>query len=431
MQNMAAFAELFGERLHNKEGTVSTADALAGKSAVFVYFSAHWCPPCRGFTPKLSDFYKKHSGDKGFEIVFVSSDKSTEQFNEYYGEMPWLALPHDKSDIKASLNKRYKVQGIPSLIVLGPHGQVITKDGRSKVMDNFDECQGFPWAPRKLSEVLGDTFRRQDGSTVGKESIEGKTLGLYFSAHWCPPCRRFTPKLKEFYAAYTAKDPTFEVIFISSDRDEPGMMDYFKNDHGDYLALPYSKRAEKAEISSMFGVEGIPTFIVVGPDGKTLSSNGRSKVMAGAEAVLKQGWGAPAVGDLAEGPEAGGTTINECPTIVVMCEGAEASTQQAIVAAMTPLAERYIEEGKRADVDPKYIFLIAKGGGPMDQLRRLTEKSAGEEIKKRGRQPTVLLFDIPDQGSLYFSAADEITTSSIEAFIQAKEEGSVKRRRLG
>ena len=28
---------------------------------------------------------------------------------------------------------------------------------------------------------------------------ENCVIGLYFSAHWCPPCRNFTPKLSKFY----------------------------------------------------------------------------------------------------------------------------------------------------------------------------------------------------------------------------------------
>ena len=37
---------------------VAAADALAGKQIVCFYFSAHWCPPCRHFTPILKDFYE-------------------------------------------------------------------------------------------------------------------------------------------------------------------------------------------------------------------------------------------------------------------------------------------------------------------------------------------------------------------------------------
>jgi len=428
---MAAFAELFGDKLQGKGGEVSTSDALAGKKAVFVYFSAHWCPPCRGFTPKLSEFHTKHSDAKGFQTVFVSSDKTQEAFDEYYGEMPWLALPYDQRDAKNTLSKKYKVGGIPSLVILGPDGKVITKDGRSKVMENFEDCNGFPWIPKTLGELLGDTFLKKDGTTVGKEAIEGKTLGLYFSAHWCPPCRGFTPKLAEFYAEYKAKQKDFEIVFVSSDKDEEGMMDYFKNDHGDYLALPYAKRDEKAELSSMFEVSGIPSFVIVGPDGKTLNTNGRGKVGGGVEAVLNQGWEPSAVGDMAEGPEAGGTDINECPTIVVMCEKAAPSAQNSIMDSMMPLAKKYIVEAQKADEDPKYIFLIAKGGGPIEQLKSLTQKAAGEDIAKAGDQPVMLLFDIPDNGGFYLSPATEITTDSIAAFIKSKEEGNEKRLQLG
>jgi nucleoredoxin len=428
---MSAFAELFGDKLQGKDGEVSTAEALGGKSGVLVYFSAHWCPPCRGFTPKLAEFHTKHAAAKNFETVFVSSDRDQASFDEYYGEMPWLALPFSNRDAKTALSKKYKVQGIPSLIVLGPDGKVVTDKGRDKVMANFDTCEGFPWIPPTFSEALGDSFVKQDGSTVGLDAVKGKTLGLYFSAHWCPPCRGFTPKLKEFYAEYKKQDPNFEIVFCSSDKDEAAMESYFKEDHGDYLALPYAKRTEKAALSDMFKVEGIPTFVVLGPDGSIINANARGKVMSGAAAVLEAGWEPPAVGDLAEGADCAGTDINECPSVVVLCEGADAAKQDSIKKALEPVAKKYIAEGKAQGEDPKYIFFIAAGGGPMDQLKALTEKDAGDKVKAAGSNPLVLLFDIPDNGGFYVPDAVEVTTEGIENFLKSKESGNEKRLQLG
>ena len=63
-------------RTQTKSGTVAMSDALAGKTAVGLYFSAHWCPPCRMYTPKLAEQYAKLvAAGKPFEIVFVSSDR--------------------------------------------------------------------------------------------------------------------------------------------------------------------------------------------------------------------------------------------------------------------------------------------------------------------------------------------------------------------
>eukprot|EP00438_Fugacium_kawagutii_P030401 Skav230844 [mRNA] locus=scaffold3471:169667:173653:+ [translate_table: standard] len=59
---------------------------------VALYFSAHWCPPCRGFTPQLAAAL---AGDRfpQIKVVFCSSDRSEGDFQSYYAEMPWLALP--------------------------------------------------------------------------------------------------------------------------------------------------------------------------------------------------------------------------------------------------------------------------------------------------------------------------------------------------
>jgi len=88
-----AFIDVFGSTLLTKDGEKPTDAVLEGATAVGIYFSAHWCPPCRGFTPKLSEWYKTSLQDKGMKIVFVSSDKDEEAFNSYYNEQPWAALP--------------------------------------------------------------------------------------------------------------------------------------------------------------------------------------------------------------------------------------------------------------------------------------------------------------------------------------------------
>ena len=97
------FTSLLGKRLINACGEeVNIEDVVGEGKTVGLYFSAHWCPPCRGFTPKLAEFYKAHHLDKKFEIVFVSSDKNEEGFKEYYSEMPWLALPFSERALKVS-----------------------------------------------------------------------------------------------------------------------------------------------------------------------------------------------------------------------------------------------------------------------------------------------------------------------------------------
>lgn len=65
-----------------------------------LYFSGHWSSACKTFTPILTRFYKSHSKTKKFEIIFISSDESLEEFKKSYAEMPWLALAFDQRHVK-------------------------------------------------------------------------------------------------------------------------------------------------------------------------------------------------------------------------------------------------------------------------------------------------------------------------------------------
>ena len=69
------------------------------------------CPPCRAFTPQLADTYKKLIAEgKKFEIVFVSSDRAQDSFDQYYETMPWLAVPYGDPR-KDLLSKRFSIEG--------------------------------------------------------------------------------------------------------------------------------------------------------------------------------------------------------------------------------------------------------------------------------------------------------------------------------
>ena len=132
-----AFTTLFGSQLTSKSGTVNTSEALAGKKHVMIYFSAHWCPPCRGFTPVLAEKFSAKADANGIAVVFVSSDRDQAAFDEYFGSMPWLALPFSERDAKQKLGEKYGVSGIPCLVVLDDQGNLVTKEGRAEVDKYF------------------------------------------------------------------------------------------------------------------------------------------------------------------------------------------------------------------------------------------------------------------------------------------------------
>lgn len=125
----------FGYSLITKSGPKPIGEVLSGKKLVCVYFSAHWCGPCRDFTPVLSEFYEslKNIDKNALEIIFVSSDGDQHSFSEYFDSMPWTAIPFD-SPLRDHLGQRFGVRGIPTLVVLSASsGAIIDADARSTV----------------------------------------------------------------------------------------------------------------------------------------------------------------------------------------------------------------------------------------------------------------------------------------------------------
>eukprot|EP01087_Luapelamoeba_hula_P004680 TRINITY_DN1461_c0_g1_i1.p1 TRINITY_DN1461_c0_g1~~TRINITY_DN1461_c0_g1_i1.p1 ORF type:complete len:159 (-),score=30.18 TRINITY_DN1461_c0_g1_i1:131-586(-) len=126
-------------KLVNAQQQAVDKTVLTNKRFVALYFSAHWCPPCKQFTPTLVRAYNSireaDGNNNTLEIVFVTSDRSSDQQFEYMTDtgMPWVTLPHGDPSI-AKLKAKYEVRSIPTLIFLdGATGQVVSRNGRDLV----------------------------------------------------------------------------------------------------------------------------------------------------------------------------------------------------------------------------------------------------------------------------------------------------------
>lgn len=133
---------LFPTKLQSKiSGLSYTQELLAGK-IIGVYFSAHWCQPCRNFTPQLAEFYNQaKSLNKNFEIIFCSGDHDEQDFNNYYAQsMPWLAIPFE-DNAREELMGKFDVKGIPKLSILGASGRIIVENavGQNLSMEVLDK----------------------------------------------------------------------------------------------------------------------------------------------------------------------------------------------------------------------------------------------------------------------------------------------------
>ena len=120
-----------GPYLVDSEGSRISSDMLLEKKYALLYFSASWCPPCRAYTPGLVEFYEKYSRKGSFEVILVSSDRSSGEMLKYMKDyrMTWSALSYDRA-MQRTLSRKYNVTGIPRLIALDAGGTVIMDSAR-------------------------------------------------------------------------------------------------------------------------------------------------------------------------------------------------------------------------------------------------------------------------------------------------------------
>lgn len=151
------------------------------------------------------------------------------------------------------------------------------------------------------AQFKGDLVSSKNGSLVRFDDeplAKKKLIALYFSAHWCGPCRQFTPQLVEFYNRVAPQHPEFEIVFVSNDRSPVAMETYMREMRMPWPAIDFAKLPGKEALKKYAG-ESIPCLVLLNNNGTIVSDSNVGKKYIGPEKVL-----ADLTSILAKGPAA-------------------------------------------------------------------------------------------------------------------------------
>ncbi|GAB5355756.1 hypothetical protein AAMO2058_000232700 [Amorphochlora amoebiformis] len=128
---------------------------------------------------------------------------------------------------------------------------------------------------------LGDTLLSGRKEVPTKDALSGvKTLGIYFSASWCIPCKKFTPLMQAVYEAKKEANEGFEIVFVHRDREKKHFEDYYAT--MPWLAVPYDKAVKigkDIQLALKTKVSSIPTLLIVDPKlGILIEKEGRARI---------------------------------------------------------------------------------------------------------------------------------------------------------
>jgi nucleoredoxin len=137
-----------------------------------------------------------------------------------------------------------------------------------------------------IEVLVGNTVLKKKTVIKTESAMQDKELLLlYFSASWCPPCKAFSPILKEFYSM--VKDSSkMEVIYVGSDRSLEEFETYYST--MPWLAIGIDGVQIKKNLAKKLQITGIPALIVL--DVKTgyfITNNARNEVQGSAGNLSK------------------------------------------------------------------------------------------------------------------------------------------------
>jgi nucleoredoxin len=303
------------------------------------------------------------------------------------------------------------VRGIPMLVFVDGAGNIITREGR-KLIEDDPRAGGFPWTPKPFADILGHSFMDNRGKSYTQGDFLGKHVAIYFSAHWCTPCRKFTPSLVRLYNELNAAGKELEVILVSSDRDDESFKFYFNNmpwlTLGAFGSADVSRRQD--ELTDYFHIKSIPSLIMLDPELQVVNLEARRAIEADPQG-LSFPWFPKTFEPLDENSIA---SINQMPFLLALTDGSPALIGQAI-AAITPAAS-----AEKAKLKAKLRFFYLED----------PEEEVFHTINKAARLPDGLALVILDIAfsKFYVAPVQDLTSANVSKFVARYLRGTLPSR---
>ena len=208
----------------------------------------------------LHQLYEKYSveNDKFIQLVVQGAkDNMTALFPAVY--MCDVASMVDRQELLALAEQK------PAWLATAAMSRV-----REEMKGWARQAVGIPFTDLEMNDTTGAPHKLSE--YVGK----GNYVLVDFWASWCGPCRREMPHVVEAYNTY--KEKGFDVVGVSFDSKADAWKGAVKS-----LGLNWHNISDlkywQCAAAEAYGINSIPSNILVGPDGKIVASDLRGQAL--------------------------------------------------------------------------------------------------------------------------------------------------------
>jgi thiol-disulfide isomerase/thioredoxin/outer membrane lipoprotein-sorting protein len=153
--------------------------------------------------------------------------------------------------------------GDAAFALTAPSGFKTTEPELADLGIQSNETPKMKFAPGESAPDFA--LKTPEGTEVTLASLKGRVVLLDFWATWCGPCKMAMPGVQKLHEKYQGKP----VSILGVNTWERGPVDGPKK-YMEGQKLTYGLLMKGDDLAKKYGISGIPTFILIGPDGKIL-----------------------------------------------------------------------------------------------------------------------------------------------------------------